>query len=263
MEKILLWPEGAPGALGANAQDQPCLDVYEPFGNAFTDAAVLILPGGGYAHLAPHEGEGYAGMFQLWGFKTFVCNYRLSTHGYRHPAMLHDAARAVRTVRSLAGKMSFHPHKIVLVGSSAGGHLAAILMAKWTNGRANDSDPIEQVSSRPDYAVLAYPGITMGEHAHGGTRASLMGESPSPELVHELSAEHHLRADSPPCFIWHTVQDPVVPVRNTLLFAEALHNAGVPFESHVYEYGWHGLGMKDGQPWVDDMFRWLRRKLAS
>jgi acetyl esterase/lipase len=239
----------------------PTLDIYEPFGKSFSDTAVIILPGGGYGGLAAHEGEGFAGVFQLWGFKAFVCNYRLGSHGYRHPAMLHDAARAVRLVRARASEWEIN--KIVLVGSSAGGHLAATLMTRWDNGRADHPDPVERASSRPDLGVLCYPVITMAESTNGWTLENLLGKNPSPELIAELSTERHVTKATPPCFVWHTHADTVVPVANALMFVEALHKAGVPFEFHVYQDGAHGLGMQDGIAWTEDCLRWLKRRLHA
>ena len=241
----------------------PTLDIYTPFGKSFNDTAVVILPGGGYGVLSDHESEGFAGVFQLWGFKTFVCNYRLGPNGYRHPVMLHDAARAVRLVRARASEWEINPDKIVLVGASAGGHLAATLLTNWDNGQPNHPDPVERVSSRPNLGVLCYPVITMGEATNGWTRDNLLGQNPSPQLIAELSTERHVTANTPPCFVWHTHADPVVPVANPLLFVNALHRAGVPFEFHVYQDGQHGLGMLDGVPWVDDCMRWLKNRLPT
>jgi acetyl esterase/lipase len=250
---ILLHPNGP--------ADGPTLDCYEPFGETFRDAAVVILPGGGYGFLSPQEGEGFAGIFQLWGFRAFVCNYRLGTQGHRHPLMLHDAARAVRYVRANAAEWGINPQKIILIGSSAGGHLAATLLTQWDAGQPAHADPVERVSSRPDLGVLCYPVITMKAATHAGSRRNLLGENPSPELIEALSAECHVTPETPPCFVWHTHADPGVPVANALAMVNALHAAGVPFEFHVYQDGNHGLGMKDGHPWVEDCLRWLRRRL--
>jgi acetyl esterase/lipase len=239
----------------------PTLDIYEAFGKSFSDAAVIILPGGGYEVLSTQEGEGYAGMFQLWGFKAFVCNYRLGSNGYRHPVMLRDAARAVRLVRSRATEWGINPDKIVLVGSSAGGHLAATLLTRWDAGQPDHPDPVERVSSRPSFGVLCYPVITMGEGTNDWSRQNLLGDQPSPEMIEGLSAERQVTSKTPPCFVWHTHEDEMVPVRNALLFINALHRCAVPFEFHVYQDGAHGLGMKDGAPWAQDCLRWLERRL--
>jgi acetyl esterase/lipase len=261
MHAIPLWPGPAPHAKGDAAADIPTLDIYEPFGTKFPDAAILILPGGGYGGLSSQEGEGFAGVFQLQGFKAFVLNYRLGSDGYRHPVMLADAARALRIVRSRATTDGFDPNKIAIIGSSAGGHLAATLLTKWDAGNPDDPDPVERVSSRPDLGILCYPVITMGESTHGGSRDNLLGTDAPKALREELSAENHVNAKTPPCFVWHTWEDPGVPVDNPLLFVSALRKAGVPFECHIYQDGGHGLGMKDGITWHEDCLRWLERRL--
>lgn len=238
------------------------MDIYEPFGSTFNDSAVLILPGGGYGSLSAQEGEGYAGLFRLWGFKSFVCNYRLGRDGYRHPAMLKDAARAVRHIRANAAEYQIDPEKVVVIGSSAGGHLAATLLTKWDNGQSDHEDQVERVSSRPTLGILCYPVISMVNNVHAGSRRNLLGEEPPEDLMTELSAELHVRPDTPPCFVWHTCEDNAVPVENALMFVNALRLAKVPFEFHCYETGPHGLGMKDGISWMDDCMRWLHRRLS-
>jgi len=262
MQTIPLWSGPAPFATGGTPADIPTLDIYEPFGKRFADAAVLILPGGGYGMLSAQEGEGFAGVFQLQGFKSFVLNYRLGSNGYRHPVMLTDAARALRIVRSRAAQDGFDPQKIIIVGSSAGGHLAATLMTKWDDGNPESPDPIEQSSSRPDLGILCYPVITMLSSGHSGSRDNLLGSGPSTELLHELSAELNVTSTTPQCFVWHTYEDAGVPVENTMLFVQALRQAGVPFECHIYQDGAHGLGMKDGLPWPEDCIRWLAKRLG-
>jgi acetyl esterase/lipase len=263
MLSLPLWPNEIPHALGNSEQDVPTLDVYEPFGDTFRNAAILILPGGGYGMLAAHEGEGFAGFFQLHGFHAFVLNYRLGSAGYRHPVMLKDAARALRTVRSRARTDGFDPNKVVIIGCSAGGHLAATLLTQWDPGQPDATDPIDRESSRPDLGVLCYPVITMGPLTHEGSRDALLGVGASQEQVEALSAERNVRADTPPCFLWHTWEDAAVPVENPLSFAQALRSAGVPFELHVYQEGRHGLGMNDGIPWSNDCVSWLRRRLLG
>ena len=263
MQSIPLWTGPAPYAKGSEANDIPTLDIYEPFGTKFSDAAVLILPGGGYGGLSAQEGEGFAGVFQLHGFKAFVLNYRLGSSGYRHPAMLADASRALRIVRSRASTDGFDPGKVIIIGSSAGGHLAATLLTKWDEGNPSDPDLVERFSSRPDLGILCYPVITMGQHTHEGSRDNLLGENPPKELCEDLSAEKQVSPKTPPCFVWHTWQDAAVPVENTLHFVQSLRTAGVPFELHIYQDGGHGLGMKDGIPWADDCLRWLEKRFAE
>ena len=263
MQSIPLWSDPVPHAKGSASTDIPTLDIYEPFGAKFSDCAVLILPGGGYGMLSSQEGEGFAGVFQLQGFKAFVLNYRLGSDGYRHPVMLADAARALRIVRSRAASDGFDPNKIVIIGSSAGGHLAATLLTKWDEGNPGSPDPVERMSSRPDLGILCYPVITMGTATHGGSRENLLGADPSEALCAELSAEKHVTPQTPPCFVWHTWEDPAVPVENPLLFVTALRKAGVPFECHIYQDGGHGLGMKDDVTWHGDCLRWLEKRLKN
>lgn len=263
MKSIPLWDGPAPFAKGSSPADIPTLDIYEPFGNVFRDCAVVILPGGGYGFLSGQEGEGFAGLFQLWGFHAFVCNYRLGTDGYRHPTMLTDASRAVRIVRSQAADRGYDPKKIVIIGSSAGGHLAATVLTQWIEADANASDPIDRESSRPDLGILCYPVITMGDFTHKGSQENLLGVDAEQAALEAMSAEKNVTAQTPQTFIWHTYEDGAVPVENAVHFASALRKAGVPFELHIYQDGGHGLGMKDGIPWVNDCFNWLQKRLKS
>jgi acetyl esterase/lipase len=262
---LLLWPEGAPGALGKEDKDIPTLTPYWPDPSKATGAAVVICPGGGYAGLAPHEGGQYARFLNESGIAGFVLKYRLGSGGYRHPVMLQDAARAVRLVRARAGEWKLDPQHIGIMGSSAGGHLASTLVTHFDAGKPDAADPIERQSSRPDLGILCYPVITMGEFTHQGTKHNLLGKDPSPELVRLLSNELQVTKDTPPCFIWHTYEDGGVPVENSLQFAEALRKAGVPFDLHVYQKGPHGLGLGTGDwnpekrlPWTRDLIFWLQ-----
>lgn len=206
--------------------------------------------------LAPHEGEGYTYFFNALGIHALVLSYRLGSAGHRHPEMLQDACLAMRLIRSEAAGWGIDPDRIGVIGSSAGGHLAATLLTQW-----NTLDtPEEQVSARPDLGVLAYPVITLeGEFAHVGSRENLLGKEASAELICRLSAQYHVTDRTPPCFLWHTGEDRSVPVENSLLFAGALRDAGVPFELHVFEHGTHGIGMRPGDhPWTFALERWLK-----
>ena len=238
-----LWPDGAPGALGQEPTDIPTLTVYLSQRTNTLRPALLICPGGSYVQLAKHEGEDYARFLNELGIAGFVLKYRLGTNGYRHPAMLLDAARALRIVRARAGEWNIDPKRIGIIGSSAGGHVASMLMTRFDAGKPGAADPIERVSSRPDLGILCYPVITMGEHAHRTSKLNLLGANPSPELVMETSSQLHVTRDTPPCFIWHTSDDTTVPVENSLEFAAALRGAGVPFELHIYQHGKHGQGL--------------------
>lgn len=262
--QVLLWPDGAPGALGTAEQDQPLVEVYLAPPERTGGAAMVVCPGGGYHMLAAREGVDYARWLNELGISAFVLKYRLGSHGYRHPAMLNDAARAVRLVRSRAAEWQIDPHRVGIIGSSAGGHLASTLATHFDAGDANSTDTIEQQSSRPDAAVLCYPVISMGERTHAGSKKNLLGDNPSEALVAELSNELQVTSATPPCFLFPTADDPVVDVRNSLLFSTALADHGVTFSLHVYPHGRHGLGLgaKAGEvagrhPWVGACEGWL------
>lgn len=238
-----LWPNGAPGALGKEDKDIPTLTAYLPKPEIATGAAMVICPGGGYGGLAAHEGEAYAWFLRDHGIAGFVLKYRLGSAGYRHPVMLQDVSRALRTVRANAEKWKLDPKRIGVMGSSAGGHLASTLLTHFDSGKPDSEDAIERQSSRPDLGILCYPVITMGDWTHGGSKKNLLGENPSPELVKELSNELQVTKETPPTFIFHTAEDKAVPVENALMFASALRKAGVPFDLHIYEKGPHGMGL--------------------
>ena len=263
---IPLWPDGAPGALGTNAADVPTLTPYLPDPTNATGTAMVICPGGGYSHLAPHEGNDYALWLNQHGVTCFVLKYRLGSRGYHYPAMFDDVTRAMRMVRANAAGWKVDPHRIGIMGSSAGGHLAATLLTHFDSGNTNSDDPIVRQSSRPDLGILCYAVITMGEFAHQGSRTNLLGPNPSRKLVKLLSNELQVKTNTPPCFIWCTYEDKTVPMENSLMFAEALRKNHVPFDLHIYQKGGHGMGLKDKppfahpHPWADDCLFWLRQQ---
>jgi acetyl esterase/lipase len=261
-----LWPEGAPDALGTTTNDIPTLTVFLPPTERATGAAMVICPGGGYGHLAEHEGSHYARWLNEQGIAGFVLKYRLGTKGYRHPAMLNDAARAIRVVRARGGEWKLDTQRVGIIGSSAGGHLASTMLTHWDAGDTNATDLVERQSSRPDLAVLCYPVITMTDpFTHKGSRNNLLGTNPPTELIEKLSAELQVNSNSPPCFIWSTGEDKTVPVENSLQLAAALRRAGVRFDLHIYERGPHGIGLGNKKfdtanfhPWTRDCEFWLK-----
>ncbi len=262
LEPIPLWPQGAPGALGTADKDVPTLTAFLPAPDTATGAAIIICPGGGYGGLAPHEGAGYAEWLAENGIAGIVLKYRLGSGGYHHPAMLNDAARAMRLTRDKAAEWKIDPKRVGVMGSSAGGHLASTILTHFDAGKAGDADPVEQQSSRPDLGILCYAVITMGANTHGGSKTNLLGKDPAPELVELLSNEKQVTPQTPPCFIWHTWEDSAVKVENSLDFAAALRKAGVHFDLHIYEKGGHGMGLggKAGalHPWAADCLFWLK-----
>jgi acetyl esterase/lipase len=255
---IPLWPEGAPGALGKEDKDIPTLAPYLPDPAIASGAAMVILPGGGYGALAPHEGQGYAEWLVTNGIACFVVKYRLGSQGYRHPRMLEDAARAVRLVRARAQEWKVDLKRVGIMGSSAGGHLASTLLTHFDAGKPDSVDPIERQSSRPDLGILCYAVISMGPNTHAGSKNNLLGKDPDPELIKLLSNELQVTKQTPPCFIWHTWEDKGVKVENSLEFASALQKAGVPFDLHVYQKGAHGMGLGQNHPWAQDCLFWLK-----
>lgn len=260
---VPLWSREAPGALGSEDKDRPTLTPYLPATNA-SGTAVVICPGGGYGMLASHEGHDYAQWLNQQGVTAFVLKYRLGSHGYRHPVMLQDAARAVRLVRARAQEWNVDPKRIAVMGSSAGGHLASSLVTHFDVGDSNAADVVERQSSRPDVGILCYPVISMGPYTHQGSRNNLLGKEPPEELVKLLSNELQVTSNTPPCFIWHTWEDKAVKVENSLQFASALQRVGVPFDLHIYEKGRHGIGLADKapypnvHPWAKDLLFWLK-----
>ena len=260
-----LWADGAPGALGTNEYDIPTLTPYLPEATNATGASVIVCPGGGYGGLAPYEGADYALYLAQQGVTAFVLKYRLGSHGYRHPAMLNDAARAVRLVRSRAADFKLDIKHVGIMGSSAGGHLASTLLTHFDLGRPDATDPVERQSSRPDLGILCYAVITMEAYGHAGSRENLLGKYPTAEQINFLSSEKQVSPGTPPTFIWHTFEDQAVPVRNALEFAAALQRNGVPFDLHIYQQGRHGIGLaakppefENVHPWARDLVFWLK-----
>ncbi len=265
-KEMPLWPNGAPGALGKKMRDIPTITPFPIAAKNNSGSAIVICPGGGYGGLASHEGSTYAQFLQQHGINAFVLKYRLGSAGYRHPIMLGDAARAIRTVRTNAKKWNIDPEKIGIMGSSAGGHLASTMITHFDKGNPNASDPVDRASSRPNVGILCYPVITMGEFTHQGSKRNLLGKNPSKELTDLLSSEKQVRKDTPPTFVWHTAEDRPVPVENSMLFASALRKAAVPFALHIYQKGRHGIGLADKppfknvHPWANDLVFWLKEQ---
>lgn len=257
-ELVLLWPEGAPGAVGNEPQDRPKLTIYRAPAASATGAAAVICPGGGYRTLASdHEGKQVAEWLNSLGVSAFVLQYRVGPR-YRHPAPLQDARRALRLLRSRAAEYGIDERRLGIVGFSAGGHLAS------TAGTQPD-DPAESVSARPDFMLLAYPVISLqASFTHRGSLTFLLGETPDPKLQEELSSERRVSSRTPPTFLFHTADDPTVPVANSLAFFAALRAESVPAELHVFEKGRHGVGLAQSDPalaaWPKLCEAWLRTR---
>ncbi len=263
-----LWEDRVPNALGSDPEkDTPSLTAYFPPPSQSGGAAIVICPGGGYAELADYEGKDYALWLNERGIAAFVLKYRLGSNGYRHASITLDAARAIRLVRSGAPGWGLDINRIGIMGSSAGGHLASTTLVHFDQGRKGSADPVECASSRPDFGILCYPVITMGPKGEPGTRRNLLGLDPKAKDIEFLSSEKHVTGATPPCFLWHTQDDEVVALENTLCFAVALHHHKVPISLHVYPSGPHGLGLglkgytpgdkRTLHPWTRELEGWL------
>ena len=260
----LLWANGAPGAVGDADEDKPTITAYIPASNR-TKTAVVIAPGGSYMHLSMvREGSDVAAWLNAHGVAAFVLKYRLGPK-YHTPIELGDAQRAIRTVRANAAQYGIAPDHIGMWGFSAGGHLAATAETQFDAGNATATDAIEQQSSRPDFAILSYPVITMQDsYTHKLSRTSLLGDSPTQAEMDAMSAELHVTAQTPPTFLFTTTDDHTVPVLNSVMFYTALVKAGVPAEMHIFQHGGHGAGLAPTnpqlKPWTDMLIKWMRER---
>lgn len=262
---IRLWEGAAPEAKGTACEDVPTLTIVSPRKGAENGAAVVILPGGAYAALAGDlEGGEVAHWFAARGVKAFILSYRLTSKGYVLPVPLYDARRAVQLVRAHADEYKIDPHRIALIGFSAGGHLAALSGTQFVAGKPEAADPVERVSSRPDDLILGYPwlGAISADTSHLSyckifnlmDRCEALRTAYTPSLF--------VSKDVPPVFIYHTYDDKTVPVAQSLEFYEALVKKGVPAEMHIFAHGAHGSGLGKGDAaldeWAQLLENWLR-----
>ena len=260
---VSLWPGAAPGALGSDETDIPTITVYLPRTMSAATPAMIICPGGGYRALASnHEGRQVANYLNSLGVAAFVLRYRLGPR-YHHPIELGDAQRAIRTLRFRAGDWRLDPARIGIMGFSAGGHLAMSASTLFDSGDPKAADPIDRVGSRPDFAVLGYPVISMSAPwTHQGSRTNLLGDTPDAGLARQLSGELAVTKATPQTFIFQTNEDTVVPAENSLHYFLALRQAGVPSEMHIFEKGAHGVGLAHDNPalapWSGLLATWMR-----
>jgi acetyl esterase/lipase len=260
-QEIPLWEGAAPGAFGSTDADRPSITVYRGRGTSGT--GVVVAPGGSYGALAmDHEGRQVASFFNAMGLTAFVLKYRLGPR-YHHPIQLGDAQRAIRLVRSRAQQFGVAADRIGMMGFSAGGHLTSTTGTLFDAGNASAADPIDRVSSRPDFLILGYPVISFDPAiAHARSRQNLLGENPDPKLIDLLSTDRRVTAQTPPTFLFHTTADTGVPAEHSVRFYLALKSAKVPAELHIFEKGPHGVGLALGDPalgaWPMLLTAWLR-----
>ena len=264
-QTVRLWEGDAPGALGSEEKDIPTAIVYLPAKTSTPTGAIVICPGGGYGTLAmDHEGHQIAAWANDMGLAGIIVSYRHRGRGYGHPAPMLDAQRAIRLTRQHAAEWNIDPNKVGVLGFSAGGHLVTTVLTHFDAGDANAKDAVDRQSCRPDFGIVCYAVIALGEDfTHVGSMANLLGKNPDPGLVKSLSNEKQVTAETPPCFVWSTAEDKAVPVENSLRFVSALAKAGVPVELHVFPKGQHGIGLGADIPgasqWPSLCHDWLRR----
>lgn len=264
METVVLWSKNVPMAQGREAADIPSLDVYVP-NVPGPLPAILVCPGGGYMHLAAHEGEPIARWLNGLGVAAFVLKYRLGPR-YRFPVPVLDGQRAMRWIRHQSSRLGVDAARVGVLGFSAGGHLAAMLSNPPMIGELSDQlqDAIDLESAQPNLAVLAYAVTIMtGSESHRGSAVNLFGDvEAATAMARRCSAPELVGEDNPPTFLWHTAEDSAVPVTHALQYADALAHHGIPFALHVFQHGRHGLGLdpehEGAQAWTDLLPPWLK-----
>ena len=282
--EVPLWPGVAPGSEGVDWKEeykrdgdpvrpdrwltgvtQPVLTIYTPEDQA-TGAAIVVLPGGGYhGHAIDKEGHYVADWLSQRGVVAAVLPYRCGGGPHQHPVPISDAQRAIQLLRSNGNEWEINPAKVGVMGFSAGGHLAATAATQWVEPQPDAQDPILKQGSRPDFAILVYPVISMREWiTHGGSFKNLIGESPNEALIAGLSADEQVTEQTPPTLLIHSSDDQAVPIKNSKQFYEACVEKGVEAEIHIYPTGGHGYGMwaTEGSVahWPSVLHGWLKAK---
>ena len=244
--RIELWKKRAPVGDGTFQESEVWITLHPPERPSGT--AIVICPGGGYGTLVTGpEGHGIAKWLNRHGITGVVLEYRLPK-GRSHVPLL-DAQRAIRTVRSNAKSWNLDPARIGIMGFSAGGHLASTAGTHFDAGEADSKDPVQRVSCRPDFMILVYPVITMGDKGHQGSRNNLLGKNPEAKLVELFSNEKQVTANTPPTFLAHAKDDRPVPPENSRMFSEALRAKKVPAHYLELPSGGHGLNGYKGPMW--------------
>lgn len=235
-EVFNLWENKIPYYIGG---EKPTLTYYKTTVKKGR-GAVIICPGGGYSVRAPHEGQGYADFLMSEGLDAFVLDYRVKPN--RYPAALSDARRAIRFVRHNAEKFGIDPNKIAIMGSSAGGHLAAHAATYIGELSEETGDEIDSESYIPNGQILCYP--VLDYEGHKGSYNNLLAER-LVELRDTVTPMLLATEKAPPAYMWHTSSDMSVNVCNTYRYATRLKDLGIPVEMHIYPVGDHGLGLAD------------------
>lgn len=274
-EIVSLWPKLPPGAPAVLPDEQyidrqtpglphdryaaaiahPTITVFRP--EHPNGDAVLIAPGGGYARVVTDkEGFETARWLKARGVTAFVLRYRLPGGGWanRSDVPLQDAQRAMRLIRAEARPFAIDPGRLAVMGFSAGGHVAASLAVRHDAAVYDPIDATDRLSARPQVAALVYPVISMGPHAHAGSRNELLGKGPDDARIRAYSPDRNVSSTAPPTILFHAADDQTVPVENSMLMFDALRAARIPAEIHVFEKGGHGFGLR--LPPENSAMRW-------
>jgi acetyl esterase/lipase len=267
-EKIYLYPSTQKTTIEGVDAEPPFIEYYKANRDSANGGGILVVPGGGYTHLADkHEGIDVAKFYNERGFDAFVLHYRLNNgeqKGHRYPDQYNDVTTAMRTIKSRAKQWKLDVERIGVIGFSAGGHLTSTLGTMIINGDRSSKNPIEQFSTRPAFMILVYPVIVLNSaHTHKGSAEMLLGKNPNPKMLETLSTNNRVTPQTPPTFIVFSNDDDVVPVENGILMYEALRKEKVPVSFHVFDHGGHGYGMAPGDPvlhaWTRLSVEWLQR----
>lgn len=245
-QRTPLWNGRAPIGDGQIETAEAWITVHRP--TETNGTAIVICPGGGYGTLvtAP-EGHGIAAWLNRHDITGVVLEYRLPAG--RPLAPLLDAQRAIRTVRANAKAWGIDPSRIGMMGFSAGGHLASTAGTHFDDGNATAASAVDRLSCRPDFLILVYPVIVMGDKTHVGSRANLLGKNPSPQLLEQFSNERQVTSRTPPTFLAHAQNDKLVPPDHSKAFFEALQAQKVPAQYLELPSGGHGLNGYQGPMW--------------
>ena len=269
-EKIFLYPASEKVTIDGYEKDKeaPYFEYYKANADSANGSAILICPGGGYAHLAlGHEGKDVAQFYNQYGFDAFVLHYRLNTgdqSGHRHPDQYRDVTTALRIIKSRAKEWKFDPERVGILGFSAGGHLASMATTMHLPANKKSKNVLEQWSTRPAFSILIYPVITLaGAPAHRGSSEMLLGKNPDNALVDSLSTQNRVDKHTPPTFLVYANDDGAVPPENGILFYQALRKYNIPTSLLIYDHGGHGFGMAPKDPvlntWPWLSVKWLER----
>jgi acetyl esterase/lipase len=266
LASVRLWSGEAPHAVGTSIDDIPSLTVFRPRQGTDNGTAVVIAPGGAYRGLAgDSEGREVADWFTSRGVTAFVLRYRFGPR-YLMPTPLIDAQRAMRLVRAHADDLHINPARIGMMGFSAGGHLAALVATEREAGLDTSPDPVDRLSARPDFMILAYPALAMFDVAQRSEfaycRIMHMTSGCDSNYLNRYSPALHVASDTPATFIYHTTDDAQVPVEDSVKLFLALRQAGVPSEMHLFRSGPHGSGLGGANSslnvWPGLLEAWLR-----